>query len=292
MNIGDYALILANDVTESEKALKLCIDTESSLDALKIGITTTLEDGVSFFRKLSKKVTTPKVADFKVADVGVKNKNTQQWEGTNEKIVRKLVEAGADYVICHTIVGSSSIQESVETAHSLGGKVLTLPYMTHEGADLFFDQPVNVQATVEKLENRYGLEGAAKRILETERRKKEEKNWRLPYVSISDLILAIGEDVKVDGYIGPANIAPVLADYRKLSNKPTFTPGVGRQKRQEDLTPKQQIGNVFEILGGRSGVIVGSAIYGAQDPTKAAEEFRNWTDEAMKSHMYSMKTAT
>jgi orotidine-5'-phosphate decarboxylase len=287
MNINDYALILANDITESEKALKLCEETAPYLDALKIGITSSLEDGISFFRKLSERVSIPKVGDFKVADIGFKNKTTNQWEGTNEKIVRKLVEAGTDYVICHTIVGTSSIQECVETAHKLGGKVLTLPYMTHEGAELFFDQPINVSFTVDKLENKLGLKIAPKVIEEIEKRKKKEDNWRLPYVSISDLILAIGDDVGVDGYIGPANNPSVLADYRKITQTPTFTPGIGRQKKEEDITPQQQIFNVFDKLGSKCGIIVGSAIYGSKEPKKAAEEFRTFRDEAKASYVFS-----
>jgi orotidine-5'-phosphate decarboxylase len=279
--VSDYALILANDKTNPQEALEVTEATAPFLNAVKIGITTTLDTGVSLFKELSKITDIDKIADYKVADIGFKKGD--EWSGTNEKIVRTLTEAGADYVICHTIVGTSSIQESVETAHKLGGKVLTLPYMTHKGADLFFDQPVNMDLTIEKLEKDLGFPSAAKKLIELEKRKEKEKNWRLPYVSISDLILIIGEDVGVDGYIGPANIPDVLIDYRKLTQKPTYAPGVGRQKRAEDLTPEQQIKRVYEILGKNSGVIVGSAIYKTDDPAKSAEQFRNYRDNAVKS---------
>ena len=215
-----YGIVLANDVLDFEKSLALSEETAPFLDAIKIGITTTLKPGTDVFRKTKEKTGKVLLADFKVADIGHKNKEGK-WEGTNNKIVRELVSSGADYVICHTIIGTSSIQECVDTAHESGGKVLTLPYMTHKGADVFFDLPFAPENEIRSLSEQYPdiMSKIAKLNIE-KGTEDEEAGWRLPYVSISDVILLLGEEIGVDGYIGPANNPAVLNDSVSLIAPP------------------------------------------------------------------------
>ena len=258
-----FGLVLANDITEPHKAIEVAENVAPFVDGIKVGITTVLEEGLSTLKKIKNITGKIVMADFKVADIGFWNSKKMAWNGTNAKIIEKTIEAGADYVICHSIVGISSIQECVEVAHSMGGKVLTLPYMTHKGAELFFFFFLLPEHAFKVISD-YGIE-----VKESELRKCK---------SISDAIILLGEKIGVDGYIGPANKFDILKRYRELTEKPIFGSGIGRQAIG-GITPKEQLRKFYEICGEKSAAIVGSAIYAAEDPRKAAEEFRKWRDE-------------
>jgi orotidine-5'-phosphate decarboxylase len=261
-----YGLILANDLTKPEEALKVSKMVATYVDGIKIGITTILDTGVSLITKVKQMSNKTVIADFKVADIGFWNKEKKSWEGTNAKIVEKVVDAGADYIICHSIIGISSIQECIEVAHSKGCKVLTLPYMTHKGAQLFFGHPVNFEHVSKVFEEN--------NILLSQDKLGECR-------SISDVLLILGDYLAVDGFIGPANNIDVLKQYRKLTSKEIFGPGIGRQALG-NVTPKDQMKNFYEIAGEKSGVIIGSAIYGSSDPQGAAKEFFELRNEIIR----------
>jgi len=293
--LGDfkYGLVLANDIIDEEKSLKLSEETAPYTDATKLGITAVMRPGTTIIRKTKNITGKIIIADFKVADIGHRNKENK-WEGTNNKIVGELVSAGADYVICHTIIGTSSIQECVDTAHAQGGKILTLPYMTHKGAGLFFDLPVPVDdPEYKKMLIDSGLENVWEELdtlrlekpldIKKAARYHEEMghNWRLPYVSVSDAIILIGEEIGVDGYIGPANNPAVLKDYRMLSEiRNVLTPGIGRQSSKPE---EEQFKDVFGILGPTSAAIIGSTIYKAEKPAEAAANYRAMRDRVAKA---------
>jgi len=259
-----FGLVFANDLTHSEKAINLSEAIAPFVDGIKIGITTILEEGLLVLKRIKEITDKIIIADFKVADIGFWDAKKNRWEGTNAKIVENTISAGAEYIICHAIVGISSIQECVEVAHSLGGKVLTLPYMTHKGAELFFRHPIDLEHVL-KVFDEYGIS-----IRETQIEKCR---------TISDAIILLGEEIGVDGYIGPANDFEILKRYRKLTQKEIFGPGIGRQAG--NVTPKSQLKKFYEICGEKSAAIVGSAIYSAEDPIKAAEEFKKWRDEVV-----------
>jgi len=260
-----YGLILANDLTKPEEALKVSKMVSTYVDGIKIGITTILDMGLSMIKETKKSTGKTVIADFKVADIGFWNKEKGYWEGTNAKIVEKVIDAGADYVICHSIVGISSIQECIEVTHSRGGKVITLPYMTHKGAELFFGHPLDVGHVAKVFEN------AGIRL--TENRLKMCK-------TISDAILVLGDCLGVDGFIGPANNLEVLKGYKQFTSKEIFGPGIGRQVIG-NLAPKDQLANFFKVCGERSAAIIGSAIYSTPDPSYAAKEFDDWRNEIL-----------
>ncbi len=274
MDVREYGIVLANDITDPEKALQVSKQVAPFVDAIKLGLTTTLPGGLELIRRVKGETSKPIVADFKVADIGARNMTTRQFgEGSNAKIIGPAIDAGVDYVICHTIVGTSSIHEDVQVAHERGGKVLTLPYMTHEGAPLFFDQPIDLDLTLRmlsQLEYKVALDN-----LEEIAISKKDGNWRLPYLSVSDLIFALGEDVGVDGYIGPANLPDVLKDYRKITRRQIFATGVGRQGGKLDI--------MFPLLRNRAYAIIGSDIYGVDNPAEAAERFALQRDEVVKA---------
>jgi orotidine-5'-phosphate decarboxylase len=269
----NYALVLSNDVLDKDKMLDVCRMTAPFVDAVKIGITSSMKPGVEVF-ELAKNVMAVKgavgkenetvkvLADYKVADIGFYNDKKEEWQGTNEKIVRVLSESGADFITCHTIVGTSSILECVETAHKYGAGVFTLPFMTHKGAELFFYHPIDKDYTKQILqENGFGdMLGEVDRC-----------------ETMCDLILAIGEHVGVDGFIGPANNPEVLNRYRRFTQKPLWTPGIGRQDKS-GRNLEEQLRDWAKIVGPKSGAIIGSAIYGAGNPAAAAKEIMEIRD--------------
>jgi orotidine-5'-phosphate decarboxylase len=252
-----YGLILANDLTVPEQAMKVSKKVAPYVDGIKIGITTVLDSGVELIKGVKKETQKTIIADFKVADIGFWNSKQKSWDGTNAKIVGKVAEAGADYVICHSIVGISSIQECIEVAHSKGIKVLTLPYMTHKGAQLIFGHPLNLEY-VTTVFKEYGISPPESKL----------KSCR----TISHLLLILTDYLGVDGFIGPANNLEVLKDYREFTSKEIFGPGIGRQA-VDDTPLKEQLSRFFKVCGERCAAIVGSAIYAASDPTKAAKDF-------------------
>jgi orotidine-5'-phosphate decarboxylase len=84
-----YGLVLANDLTVPDRAMKVSEQVAPYVDGIKIGITTILDTGVSLIRKAKQTSHTTVIADFKVADIGFWNKEKKSWEGTNAKIVEK-----------------------------------------------------------------------------------------------------------------------------------------------------------------------------------------------------------
>jgi len=274
--IRDYGLVLAIDNSRKDEVVNLVTKVGPLVDGIKLGVPTLLANGVSIVGRVRDFYDGPLIADLKVADIGIKSRGeTYEWSGTNRSIVETAVSAGIEYVICHTIVGTSSIEECIAAAHSLGGRVLTLPYMTHEGAGLLFDHPLD-SAHVSKTLEGQGMGRVGGRILELAREKKAAPTgtWRSRQVTVSDLILLLGEELGVDGYIGPANHLGVLRDYRRLTERFVMATGVGRQGGS--------VREVFLELGEKSAAIVGHAITAAPDPINACEGLAAERDAARK----------
>ena len=262
--LREYGLVLAIDSKSRDETLGLVASLGPMVDGIKIGVPTLLTNGSSIVGRIRDLFDGPLVADLKVADIGFRPKESGSWSGTNRSIVEAALGAGIGYVICHTIVGTSSIEECVATAHSMGGKVLTLPYMTHKGAGLFFDHPVDmhyVSGWLEELE----LPSVRDAMQSLAERKKSEQGWRTWSLTLSDLVLLLGEALGVDGYIGPANRIEVLRDYRKVTSRLVMATGVGRQGGS--------LAEVYSSLGKNSAAIVGHAIYDQPDPVAACEEY-------------------
>jgi len=258
-----FGLILANDLTDSKKAMSVSEVVAPYVDGIKLGIASVLDKGVSLIKETKKLTDKTIIADFKVADIGFWNKWKNYWDGTNAKIVEKTVDAGADYIICHSIIGISSIQECIDIAHTMGAKILTLPFMTHKGAELFFAHPVTLEHVTKVFEN-----------MEI----KVQKNKLKKCETISDVLLVLGDTLGVDGFIGPANNFEILKRYREFTDKEIFGPGIGRQAIR-NLTPKEQLRRFYEICGEHSAAIIGSAIYASDDPAIAAKKFMIFQSE-------------
>ncbi len=262
--ILDYGLMLAED-EEYEQILTTVRKVNRYFDATKLSVANMSGDLnlVSTVKDITGK---PVIADLKVADIGFWNDERLSWEGTNAKIIRKFIKAGADYVTCHVFPGTSSLQECVEVAQITGGEVLAISYMSGVGAELFFAQPIDKQYTQRIL-----------RLLDI-----ELDLSRL--ATVSDLAMEVGKYYDVYGFIGPANKPSILKRYRELTIDPIYGVGIGRQAAS-DISPRQQLEQFYRICGAKSAAIVGSAVYNSRDPVKAAEEFRTWRDEIVRSGM-------
>ena len=267
-----YALILANDHIDPTPMLGAIEETRDYIDAVKVGITSTMAPGIRIIEKARRLLGDDKelIVDFKVADIGFKNKDGI-WQGTNEKIVRTLCEAGADLITAHTIVGSSSIEECIQTAHHYDSEILTLPFMTHRGAELFFGMPLGKK-------QREHIWNVLKKVYD---RNIANAFFECPeQETIIDVILSLGELFGVDGYIGPGNNPEVLKRYREFTDRLVCCPGFGRQDKL-GRSLEEQIEAWAQIMGPNSGMIVGSLIYKAKDPGRAAREVMETRDRVV-----------
>lgn len=272
--LREYGLVLAIDGRDRDETLRLVKSVGQLVDGIKLGVPTLLSNSSTIVARVKEFFDGPVIADLKVADIGFKTgRDAGGWSGTNQQIIETIVSAGVDYVICHAIVGTSSMEECVATAHSLGGGVLALPYMTHVGAGLFFDHPIEMRYVSQSLAD-LGMSRLDDRIVELARAKNAQQEWRSRNVTISDLALLLGEELGVDGYIGPANKVEVLRDYRKLTSRMVVATGVGRQGGT--------LSEVYSVLGKSSAAIVGHAIYDSPDPVVACKELLAERERAVR----------
>ena len=113
-------LILALDVTEESKALRLAADTRDYVDAFKVNYPLVLARGMDIVDRLAKSGDV--VCDFKVADI----------PNTNRLIVDQVFRHHAKGVIVHGFVGEDSVRACVDAAR--GGDVFVVAEMSHPGA--------------------------------------------------------------------------------------------------------------------------------------------------------------
>ena len=262
--IGDYAVVLAVDDARSDRVLALASSLSEYVDAFKIGVPPLLANGVSLVKRLKDASDKPVIADLKTADIGFRPEGAPEWSGTNRKILEVAFGGGIDYAICHAIVGTSSMEECISTAHSMGGRVLTLPFMTGRGAGLFFDHPLDMGHARRWLAS-LGADEVLPRLASLASRKAGEAGWRTPVVTVSDLIMLLSEHFGADGYIAPANLPQVMGDYRKVTEKRVFATGIARQGGR--------LADVFRMLGPRSAALIGHAIHSVADPVLACRTF-------------------
>lgn len=203
-------LILALDVTEKKRALKVARECAPHLDAIKLGYPLILACGLSVVQELEE-VDLPFIADFKVADI----------PNTNRLITEQVFDAGFSSIICHGFTGKDAIQVCVETSNDYGGACFVVAEMSHPGATAFF----------------HG--GTAEEIAR----------------------LAI--DCGADGIIAPATRPDRVKVLRGIvGSRKILSPGVGAQG-----------GDLEKAARLADGIIVGRAIYEAEDPAAAAQGF-------------------
>lgn len=119
-------IILALDVYERYKALKIAEETKDYLWAIKINWPLILGSGVGIIQELKKRTGLPIIADLKAADI----------PNTNKLIAKKVFGEGADYIIVHGFVGRDSVRAVMEE-----GNTIIVVEMSHPGAEEFI-QPI------------------------------------------------------------------------------------------------------------------------------------------------------
>jgi orotidine 5'-phosphate decarboxylase subfamily 1 len=258
-----FAIILAADMPTPGLVLDICGKVGPIVDGIKIGMGTVLEAGKTILQKTRDKIQDkPLLLDLKIADIGFFSGGRRQ--GTNGKIIESVSNAGVTHITCHAFPGPTSVAEALSAAHDYGMKTLLLPLMSHTGAGLFFSGSITKNRIYEEA-SKAGL------------------NLELPDSPVTDVtegILAIGEALGADGYIGPATRPEDLKRYRRMTDKAIWCPGFGRQDRQ-GRSLEQQFRDWAGIVGEESAAIVGSAIFGAPDPVAAAREIVEIRDRAV-----------
>ena len=121
------SLILALDVTEKDKAIRIATRCAPYIDAIKIGYPLVLAQGLSIADDLGD-LDLPLIADFKVADI----------PNTNRLIAEEVFTSGYDALICQGFPGHDSVTACVEVAREYGGDCFVVTEMSHPGATEFF----------------------------------------------------------------------------------------------------------------------------------------------------------
>ncbi|TLZ53175.1 MAG: orotidine-5'-phosphate decarboxylase [Methanobacteriota archaeon] len=198
-------LIVALDVTEESKALRLAADTKDYVDAFKVNVPLVLARGMGLIDKLAK--IGDVICDFKVADI----------PNTNRLIVDEVFRHHAKGIIVHGFVGEDSVRACVDAAR---GDVFVVAEMSHPGAE----------------------------------------RWNAP---IADEIARLAVAVGAAGIIAPATRPDRVKALRAIvGDKLILSPGVGAQGG----TPADP------ITAGADYIIVGRAIYDAENPRAEAEK--------------------
>jgi len=115
-------LILALDVYERERAIKIAVDSAPYLWGIKVNWPLILGSGLGIIRELKEATNLPIIADLKLADI----------PNTNRLIASEVFRAGADYVIAHGFTGRDSVEAVMEE-----GSVIVVVDMSHEGSKEF-----------------------------------------------------------------------------------------------------------------------------------------------------------
>jgi orotidine 5'-phosphate decarboxylase subfamily 1 len=260
----DYAIVLAADLPHPDQVLALVKRVGGIVDGIKIGEATLLESGKGILSRICDIIhDKPLLVDLKIADIGFLNGTA--WTGTNAKIIRSIKDTGATHITAHGFPGPTSVAEAAAVAREAGIGVLLLPLMSHAGAGLFFSRPLD------RSELMYTSIKAGIDI---------QLPDHAPCKDVTEGILLLGEALGVEGYIGPATRPLDLERYRRMTQRPIWCPGFGRQDRQgRDL--EEQLRQWSRIVGKASAAIVGSAIFNASDPVAAASEIVELRDKVV-----------
>ncbi|WP_292426625.1 orotidine-5'-phosphate decarboxylase [Methanoregula sp.] len=120
-------LILALDITEKKRALRVAHTCAPYLDAIKIGYPLVLSAGLGIAGELAREGL-PLIADFKVADI----------PNTNQLICDQVFAAGFSGIICHGFPGMDSVKACVASARAHKGECYVVVEMSHPGGKEFF----------------------------------------------------------------------------------------------------------------------------------------------------------
>ena len=143
-------LILALDVLNEEKAIKIANETKEYLHAIKVGYPLVLSAGMGIVEKLSDIGNV--ICDFKVADI----------PNTSRLIVKIVRKYGAKGIIVHGFVGYDSLHACKEEAGEMD--VYVVAEMSHQGAEDFMIEHTDKIIEMAKKERVRGIIAPANKI--------------------------------------------------------------------------------------------------------------------------------
>jgi len=120
-------IILAMDLTDPMKALRVTGEVIDYIDTVKIGYPLVLSAGIGCIQEFKEKFECNIIADFKVADI----------PETNKKICEITFDYGADAIIIHGFPGPDSIRACSEIADKMDREIFLLTDMSHPGSERF-----------------------------------------------------------------------------------------------------------------------------------------------------------
>lgn len=117
----ESGIILALDMEDPDRAVKVSRETAEFIDAVKVGYPLVLSAGMGILERL-KGLGKPVIADFKVADIPY----------ISRRICARAVNGGADYVIVQGFLGEDVVRACSEVA-----QIFVVADMSHPGAREF-----------------------------------------------------------------------------------------------------------------------------------------------------------
>ncbi|NOY11921.1 MAG: orotidine-5'-phosphate decarboxylase [Archaeoglobi archaeon] len=137
-------LILALDVVDHERALKVAKDTAEFVSAIKVNYPLVLTAGVDVISELSE--IRPVIADFKIADIPY----------TSGLIAKIAFEKGVRAVIAHGFVGRDTLEEVRRVASDYDGEVYVVTELSSTGGKEFMSEHA---LEIAKLAENVGCDG-------------------------------------------------------------------------------------------------------------------------------------
>ncbi len=111
-------IILALDLTDAEKAVKIAEEVSEYVSAIKVNYPLVLSAGVDIIGKLSE--IKPVIADFKIADIPY----------TSSLIAEIAFKNGAKAVIVHGFAGKETVKAVLDVAKKFDGEVYVVTELT------------------------------------------------------------------------------------------------------------------------------------------------------------------
>lgn len=257
-----YSIILSADIADDYQLIDLVKRTIPYIEGVKIHTSSLIFQGKLLLEILSSLLKDKTlILDLKIGDIGFEQNG--KFNGSNAKILQQvsvIAENYSDvYVTVHGFPGPVSVKECVEVSRQLGIKTLLLPYMSHKGSEVFFNAKCGIKKVDKEIYKKYKME------------------FNLVYAqTVFESILGLGEQLGVDGYIGPSNNSGIIHAYRQVTNKTIVSPGFGRQSNGVPF--EQQFYAWAKEVGSESAAIIGSMIYESPTPEKTAEYIKNIRD--------------
>lgn len=145
-------LILALDVVDGERALKIAEETAEFVDRIKVNYPLILSSGMNIIRKLSE--IKPVIADFKIADIPY----------VGSLIAKIAFSNSAEAVIAHGFCGLDLLEELVKVSSEYRGKVYVVTELSSRGGEEFMSQVSLRIVQLAKIAGCHGLVAPSTRI--------------------------------------------------------------------------------------------------------------------------------